>query len=114
VHSRRKWFFSAEPVFRNDADVTSLRQRLGHWSKDSGSPVLPSPTEIDDNGRKGALPLFGTVEIQGKAPALIPVDMGELKVSFSHDSLMHIGPDTRAIRHLRLYREAKNCDGRDD
>ena len=114
MHSRRKWFFSAEPVFRNDADVTPLRQRLGYWSKDPGSPVLPSPTKIDDDGRKGALPLFGAIEIQGKAPALIPVDMGELKVPFSHNSLMHIGPDTRAIRHLRLQREAKNCRGKDD
>jgi len=113
VHSGRKWFFSAESVFRNDADVTSLRQRLGYWSKDPGSPVLPSPTEIDDDGRKRALPLIGPVEIQGKAPSLIPVDMGELKVSFSHNSLMHIGPDTRAIRHLRLQREAQNYRGKD-
>jgi hypothetical protein len=114
VHSRRKWFFSAEPVFRNDADVTSLRQRLSYWSKDPRSPVLPSPTEIDNDGRKGPLPVFGTVEIQGKAPALIPVDMGELKVPFSHNSFMHIGPDTRAVRHLRLQREAKNYRGEDD
>ena len=107
----RKGLLPAEPVFRNHADVTTPGKRLGYRGKNPGTTILPASSKIDNHGGKRSFPAAGAVEIQGQAPALGLVHMGELQVPFPHNPLMHIGLYPGPVGILSEHRCIRNEEG---